>query len=357
MFDVAQCASKLRSKNCNLRQLLQMEKAMGLKQVLAAISAVLLSAICAADRLDREFARPELGRTASGLFRFCNSTDTDRLAYCEGYIRGAAYIWKFQHACSSASREDQLFCAGLEEARTSLEEAMSACADCDQPDGLRRFRDELRAAGDICATDEGHDENYCAGYNAWIEFAVANLIPFQPIEAGQNAKDLGFSHAVGDVFLHLMASSEIHGFVPCLEWEVRSEQMREVFVNFMRDNPAQETGSSAVIALARALYYGLCPGPELGLKPHMEQCISWDPVGGQHGARNLCDEEVVIEFASRSREIERLEIPGKSFRADKRLSGMPWMFTVCPNGHVSSVLFDAENSDAIRASRYSCVRR
>ena len=89
----------------------------------------------------------------------------------------------------------------------------------------------------------------------------------------------------------------------------------------------------------------------------MEQCISWDRVESQHGARNLCDEEVVIEFLSKSRETERLVIPGKAFRADSKLSGMPWMFTVCPVGYVSSVPFGAENSDAIRASHYSCVRR
>lgn len=357
LIDIAQCTSKLRSKDCGLGQFLQREKAMGLKLVLATVSLMFLSAVSAADPLDPAFDNPETGRLASELFQFCDSSDPDKLAYCEGYISGAAYIWKFQHACSSVRREDQLFCAGAEDARTSLQEAISACADCDQPEGRHKFRDELRAAGDICAADESHDENYCAGYNAWIEFAAANLMPFQPIEAGQNAKDIGFSHATGDIFLHLWASSEIHGFVPCLEWKVRPEQMREVFVKFMRDNPAQQTGSTAVIVVEKALYYGLCPGPELGLKPHMEQCISWDPVGGQFGATNLCDEEVAIEFVSQSREIERLEIPGKSFLASSKLSGMPWMFTVCPMGHGSSVPFQTENSDTIRASHYSCLRR
>ena len=335
---------------------------MDLKQVLATVSVVLLSAVCAANPPDPTFENPETGRMASSLFQLCDSSDPDRLAYCEGYIRGAAYMWKFQTVCSSVKREDQLFCAGVKEARMSIQEAMSACTDCDQSEGLHRFLDELRSAGDICTTDKGRDEHYCAGYNAEVELTISQLVAFQDIEVGQSAGEIGFSHGLGDIFLHLMASSEIHGFVPCLEWEVRPEQMREIFVKFMRDNPAQQTGASAVIAFEKALYYGLCPGPKLGLKPHMEQCISWDPVGGQHGASNLCEEAVVIEFVSEYRgesdmEIGRLVVPGKGFRADSKLSGMPRMFTVCPIDHISSVPFEAENSDAIRASHYSCVRR
>ena len=330
------------------------------RRVLAILSVVLLSPVSAVDAIDPAFENHETGRLASELFRFCNSSDADRLAYCDGYIQGATYIWKFQHACSSLKREEQLFCAGMEDARTSMEEAMSTCADCDQPEGRRKFRDELRAAGDLCVADERHDEKYCAGYNAWIEFAAANLMPFEPIETGQAAKDIGLYHATGDIFLHLWASKEIHGFVPCLSVEISPEQMRKVFVKFVQDNPAQEEGPSAVIALEKALYYGLCPGPELGLKPHMEQCISWDRADGGQGARNLCEGAVSIEFVSRSgnnleMEVERRVIPGKSFLADPKLSRMPWMFTVCPVDHISSPSFGEENGDAIRASRYSCV--
>lgn len=346
----------------NTRELLQKGKAMQLKRVFATVSLVLLSAVCAAKPLDPAFERPETGRMASELFQSCISTDRDRLAYCEGFIRGAAHIWKAQQACSSTARTDQLFCAGFEEARTSLQEVLSECADCDQREGRRRFRDELRSAGEICTAGENRDENYCAGYNAQVEMTIAHLLPFQPIEAGQIAGDVGLSHALDDAFLHFWGSKEFGGFAPCLAVETRPKQMREVFVKFMQDNPAQQTGSTAVMALEKALYYGLCPGPQRGLKPHAEQCISWNRVEGHDGAKNLCDEEVAIEFVSKlggdsNLEIERLEVPGEAFRADSKLSGMPPMFTVCPIGYVSSVPFNAENSDAIRASRYSCVRR
>ncbi len=187
-------------------------------------------------------------------------------------------------------------------------------------------------------------------------------MPFQAIEADQKASEVGFSHAVEDVILHLWASSEFGSFAPCLAVKVRPGRMKEVFVEFMRENPAQETSSSALITLEKALYYGLCPGPERGLKPHMEVCISWERDGDKHGARNTCDETVVVEFVPKYRgnsdmQVERLVIPGKTFQADSKLSGMPPLFTVCPIDYISAVPLQAENSDAIRASRYSCVRR
>ena len=335
---------------------------MALKRVFATVGLVLLSAVCAAKALDPAFERPETGRLASGLFQMCISTDRDSLAYCQGFMRGAGNIWKVQHACSSTARTDQLFCAGFEEARRSLQESLSECADCDQQEGLRRFRDELRSAGEICTAGENRDENYCAGYNAQVEMTIARLLPFQPIDAGQIAEDAGLSHALDDAFLHFWGSKEFGGFAPCLALETPPKQMREVFVKFMRDNPAQQVGTTAVIALEKALYYGLCPGPQRGLKPHVEQCISWERVEGHDGARNLCDEEVAIEFVSKlggdsSFEIERLEVQGGAFRLNSKLSGMPPMFTVCPTGYVSSVPFQAENSEPIRASRYSCVRK
>ena len=129
-------------KACLLRHIRQAQSSMGefhgnaagLKRGLAIVSLALLTAVCSAAPLAPEFERPELGRTASGLIGFCNSTDPDRLAYCVGYIRGAAHLWKIQWACESTAREDQLFCAGVKAARTSIQEAMSTCDDCDQPD-------------------------------------------------------------------------------------------------------------------------------------------------------------------------------------------------------------------------------
>jgi hypothetical protein len=115
-------------------------KAMDLKQVLASINFVLLSSACLADPLDQAFEKADTGRLASELAQLCTSSDLDRLAYCNGYIREATHLWKYQPACASLARESRLFCAGAESARTSIQEAISACTHCDEPEGLRRLR-------------------------------------------------------------------------------------------------------------------------------------------------------------------------------------------------------------------------
>jgi hypothetical protein len=190
---------------------------MDLKQVLTSFNLILLSAICLANPLDQAFEKADTVRLATELVQLCTSNDLDRLAYCKAYIRGAAHFWKSQSACASLARESQLFCAGAESARTSMRDAISACADCDQREGLRRFRDELKTGGDICTTEKGRDEHYCAGYNAEVEITIARLMPFQPIEAGQSARDVGLAHAFEDVFLHLWGSGEFGAFAPCLD--------------------------------------------------------------------------------------------------------------------------------------------
>jgi len=190
---------------------------MDLKQVLASFNLVLLSAACLANPLDQAFEKADTGRLASKLVQLCTSKDLDRLAYCKAYIRGATHLWKYQSTCASLARERRLFCAGAESARTSIQDAISACADCDQPEGLRRFLDELKTGGDICTTAKGRDEHYCAGYNAEVEITIARLIPLQPIEAGQRARYVGLAHALEDVFLLLWGSSEFGAFAPCLD--------------------------------------------------------------------------------------------------------------------------------------------
>ncbi len=276
---------------------------MDLKQVLTSFNLILLSAICLANPLDQAFEKADTVRLATELVQLCTSNDLDRLAYCKAYIRGAAHFWKSQSACASLARESQLFCAGAESARTSMRDAISACADCDQREGLRRFRDELKTGGDICTTEKGRDEHYCAGYNAEVEITIARLMPCQPIEAGQSARDVGLVHAFEDVFLHLWGSGEFGAFAPCLELDVRPEQMSKVFAQFMIENPAQQRDTSAVMALEKALYYGLCPGQEHGLIPHMEQCTKWGYDNGNLETRNDCDEAVAVQFMEQRKDV------------------------------------------------------
>jgi len=94
---------------------------------------------------------------------------------------------------------------------------------------------------------------------------------------------------------------------------------------------------------------------QLAQKPHMEQCVRWVYEGDQFAAKNICDEAVFIRFEKEGLAVDRQLNPGETLLAG--LKHPPWMFTVCPVGYVSSVPFEGENNKAIRASRYSCVRK
>lgn len=317
--------------------------------------------VCFADSLDPELSKSDAPRTVPELVRLCMSEDAGRLAYCEGYIVGAVYLWKANFACESLARNDQLYCAGAKDAQSSIEETLSACPDCDQTVEREKLRDALRGAGNLCTPDERHDEYYCKGYNATIEFNTANLLPFQTIDAREGHRYAGLSHGVNDFILHLMGSADIHYFVPCTQFDRSPEDIRTIFLRFVGEYPAQVNDSAAVIGLGKALYYGLCPGPEQGLKPHMEACTTWDYENGKFGTRNVCDKAVFVQLREEGRSLIETELkPGEALltgRTREQQRRGWWMFSACPVGYVSLPAFTEANKDEIQASRYSCVPR
>ncbi len=175
-------------------------------------------------------------------------------------------------------------------------------------------------------------------------------------------------------FLALYAVEEFHHFSPCLDRAVSPEQMRKVFVKFMQDYPAQQYVSGqwfrkkvsademiAIMVLKKALYYGLCPGPKLGLKPHMEYCTQFDHLNGEIGTRNARDEPVFVRFLATGKGL----IEGQLASGEVLLTGCNggqseykhWMFVTCPAGHVSAPSLAEENRETVVSSRYSCVSR
>jgi hypothetical protein len=73
-------------------------------------------------------------------------------------------------------------------------------------------------------------------------------------------------------------------------------------------------------------------------------------------ARNVCDKAVFVQFKEEGQGvIERQLGPGEAMLY-RRTRGW-WVFATCPPGHVGSLVLSQENFDAIRASRYSCVRK
>ena len=327
---------------------------MTLKQKITIFSLTFLLNACWAGSLEKELALTEDWRLASELVGLCTSSEPQRLAYCEGYIESAAHFWKLQTACPSLKKSDMLYCAGAKDANEKISKALKACKDCD----MTKFPDDLKNIMGECKPGKYYVEDYCLGYNSETANSIADFsMRPQLYNIPKSARKLGMGHAVSDVGLHLFASREFHGIRPYVRITTSPQQAKKILLQFIRENPEQQLNSSAIMLLAKALFYGLSPDPiSRGLKPHMENCIKWVRKNEKHGAMNICDKSVVINFNFNKIE-QQVVIPGKTFSKDSRLSQMPWMFTACPVGYVSSVPFLPENEKEIRASSYSCVRK
>jgi len=312
-------------------------------------------------------------RSASELIKLCSSTESNMETYCEGYIESAIYTWKLMTACSSQKKSNQSFCTGAKSAQKSIQKALSACKDCSlgsfKPElkdktlrgrlfmeRMQKFPKELSTTLGVCLPDEQHDEHYCAGYNSEAKNTITDYSVLYSSNLKNEPKYMGMGHAAGDVGIHLWSSAELFEFVPCIKREINTDQAKKIFLKFMRDNPEQQRGTTAIIALEKSLYYSVCPGPAIeGLKPHMEQCTKWEYENGDFGTKNTCNKAVQIQFMTKDKHIiERHLKPGETFSTSKQDW---WMFTTCPAGYTSSIEFLLENEKSIRTSRYSCIKK
>lgn len=326
--------------------------------------------------LGLDLSKAEPVRMASELIELCSSTDTDRLAFCEGYIDGAMHTWKSATACASQAKSNQSFCAGVKSAQEAIGEAFSACVDCniasfkpelgDKPihgqlfvERMREFRNELKSTLGACSPDDHRDEHYCTGYNAEVRWKIANLSLWYSNHAPEDSRGLGLGYAASDVGSHLFGSEEFFQIRPCIDIEVDPQQAKDILLAFVRSNPEQQRDSTGIIILAKALYYGLCPGAENGMMLHKEQCTTWGDMNGRLGTTNTCDKAVIVQFMGNDQVVIEHELsPGDVFDTGLTRSETSfWMFTTCPVGYVSSVPFKKKNNIAIRASEYNCVRK
>ena len=227
--------------------------------------------------LERRRAQAENPRSATDLVSFCTSADAKEQEYCDGYIDGATLIWKYGTACASLAQSDQSFCAGVNAAQKRTQEVLQACRDCsigefrpelkDSPihgqlfmERMQKFRDEMKAAMDVCTPGEPHDKYYCAGYNATVANGIAELGVMYPNGESEDARRLGLGDAESDVGLHLLASEEFYEIRPCLQHAIGPQQVKDIFLEFIQENPEQQRGSTAIVVMAKALYRIHCPG-------------------------------------------------------------------------------------------------
>lgn len=316
------------------------------------------------------------------LIRVCTSPRAEDIAYCEGYIEGAAHIWKFRAACDPSTDVSRSYCSGLQSAHDEILEAYKACTDCsagrivpnekglptfkENPgytERIWKFRDELKAMMGVCSADGERDSAYCDGYNAEVKQHLAALSVNALKDPAQDARSRGLGEGSGQADATMFGTADFFEFAPCVRPELSAQGMKEVLLRFVRDNPEQQRGAYPVLLLQKALFYGVCPGPSAGLKPHMEQCTEWDYEGNEYVARNTCNRPVVVRFQAAmiaSEQTKESQVNAwQTFRTGLtrfEMEGNDWIFTVCPVGHVSDVPFSPQNAE-IRASRYSCVRK
>lgn len=307
--------------------------------------------------------RPDNALTAGELVRWCQAAGSDAAKYCDGYIEGALAFWKRTTACNAAAPADQAFCAGTKASEDRLFDLLRARKDCDSSNALdcmRRFYTEARAALGLCTPDLRRDTNWCAGYNTQAQSELAWLGVFHRAEPAADPRLFGLGDATADTKVALWASKEFHHFVPCVPRDLSPEQGKAVLLRFAADYPEQQRGPHAIELMAKALFYGYCPGPRLGhLRPNREQCLEWNEFDGTFGARNTCDRTVTIRFLLRQQRqaVEQQLAPGKVFSAGmsrQQVDAGAWMFTACGVGEVSSIALVQQNRQRIADSLYSC---
>lgn len=308
-------------------------------------------------------------RSASELIKLCSSTESNMKTYCEGYIESAIYTWKLITACASQNKSEQSFCRGAKSAQKTIQKVLAACKDCSlgsfKPElkdntirvrlfkeRMQKFPEELNTILGVCTPDE----HYCVGYNSQVKNSITEYSVLYASKLTDKPKDMGMGHAATDIGIHLWSSAEFFGFVPCINREINLDQIKNIFLKYMHDNPEQQLDTTAIIALEKSIYYSVCPGPALEkLKPHMEQCTKWEYDNGYLGTKNTCDKAVQLQFMTKDKQvIERHLKPGDTFSIRKQDW---WMFATCQSGYISSVEFLLENEKNIRNSRYSCIKK
>ena len=200
------------------------------------------------------------------------------------------------------------------------------------------------------------------GYNAEKSLGVSMNLGRSPDGTPQKPYEMGVSKAALDLFMAAYASSEFHAIEACVPVSMTAQEAKDIVLEFVRENPEQQIDMMAILLVAKALFYNLCQTAiSQEMRPHVEQCVQWSHSHAQPGVRNVCDKTIVIVFMLEREfgpelKTGEIVIKGGEFYADQRLSQIPWRFTACPEGYVSSIPFTADNLEKIAASDYGCVK-
>ena len=294
--------------------------------------------------------------STADLLAACRSIDVNRGDFCAGYVEGSVYEWRVAAACRSPLGDDQSFCSGSLAARKQIEKYRESFRQNNNPEEWRRFHKDMVQVIGSCVAKTPDREIYCRGFNLQLEIESIAAGSVYLIEPGDDARTRGIGQGASDFGVHLWAYQIMHFLVPCIPMDTGTESLIEVLISFARQYPELAATDTPTLLLAKAFYYGLCPGPRDGLLPHLEHCLSW-----QHEQRSLvtgnsCSKPVQIQFSTDGSQVIEAEIdPGELF--DSKVFSRRYIFAACRPGYTSSVPFSPQNWETLKSSRYHCVER
>jgi hypothetical protein len=293
----------------------------------------------------------------------CTSPDHEDSDYCDGYL-DISFGWRLMAACDSPLPADQSFCAGSKAADVKSKELIGEeCVKCDTDKktcvrcNVKEFVVKLRAKMGTCSRLE-HDQNYCAAYNASAESHVFSQVAIYADWMALAPRELGQADRYNSLMFSLIGGLEaINRWQPCVPKQaVDAKQIRNAFVDFVRENPEQRKNRYSILVFLWALYYKVCPTVSPELHPNAEVCTAFTWRGEKYGTQNVCDRPVVVQLLSGDSSTVTLHElkPGEIFLIERNSLRL---FTTCMVGYVPSVPFTPANHDAINMGRYHCVKQ
>lgn len=299
--------------------------------------------------------------TQKDLLTACRNDAPSPQAFCLGYIEGAAHFWKTWTVCASETEVAISRCAGTRSAEAEISRFIFECDDCDYStfrDRMREYVVDLRGQVSECTRDPEKEPEFCKAYDLHLESEIATLEYLFVPDLDRGWRHYGLGLGSNEIALHGFID-EFHQVFPCLPFDAGPEQIKAALLEYVKKNAEENLNDrtpTAIMLLAKAAFTEICPGP--GYLPHIESCVKWQEFDGLWGGKNLCAEDIDIQFflVSKGQTSGAILAPGDVFLTgfDKdQVDADDWMYTACPSGYQSTASF-FDHEIKVRRSQYYC---
>jgi len=312
--------------------------------------------------------------TLGELIEVCKNNAPDPQAFCLGYIEGAALSWKMSTDCASETDAGQTRCAAAKAAEAEISRFLMECEErvtsyfrndpedqsprVEQVEMLRKCFGGIRTEIQECPRDPEQAREFCTAYDVYLEGEVASTEVMHAPVLDYDWRYLSLGRGHNEVALHGFID-EVYQSFPCLPFDASPEQVKIALMEYVDKNPGQQWNDetpTAIMLLSKAVFQEICPGP--GNLPNIESCTKWQDFDGQWGSKNLCAEDIDIQFflVSKGQTVGAMLAPGDVFLTGfekEQVDADGWMYTACPSGYQSTASF-VDDSDLVKHSQYHC---